>query len=119
MKEKFLAPYETAKALKGAGYLQEESDYVYYNGDIYPRLMRTQDEDFIAAPTYIEVMDWFKEKNILFSVTCDFYVNTTEPWYRGAIIVPDMSFANTRLTNTCSSYEECINDLIFKAIELI
>lgn len=129
MNNKYFVSFETAKVLKEKGYSLQDSDYYWMMADgDKPELIHHfakaefgeyYDAIYIPSPTYHEVVDWFKEKNILFSITCDFYVNTTEPWYRGAIMIPDMSFDKTRLTNTSSTYEECVNELINKAIELI
>lgn len=126
MKQKYYLPIETAKRLKELGYNHQDHYWMINEGEepyiinLYDKLDYEDDgvnATFIPTCTYHETIDWFKEKNILFSITCDFYVNTIEPWYRGIVITSNNM--NNIVSNACSSYEECLNELIKKALTYV
>ena len=78
MNKKFYVPFETAKILKKAGYLQSGSDMYYNpNGELFTRteLEAGYNEEYpimityyYAAPAYCEVLDWLVGKRIYIDI---------------------------------------------------
>lgn len=120
MKQKFFVPYETAQALKAAGYPQDESDYVYYqDGDLYPRLMSTNEQGFTAAPTYHEVVDWLESKGVLIDCTCGYDYDTKKEWYRCFVIQRERRLEDKYISKVAPTREETLNAAILKALEVV
>lgn len=66
--------------------------------------------------TYFDILNWLKSKGILVSITCDYYVNSDEPWFRAAVCSKTIDW---KYTPTCSSYEEVLSQAFYKAVELL
>lgn len=125
MNTKFFVPYGTAKLLKEKGYPQLEpehhyningemvifsDDYEGYTEDIIMRIV----QDFYAAPTYHEVLDWLENKDII--------IESTKRWVRGnyyAWFSDVHRYDGTIETFVEETREEAINQAIIYALELI
>ena len=117
MNAKFFVPYETAKALKAAGYPQNDSDYVYYNGELLPRLMSTNEAGFIASPTYHEAVDWLEGKGVLIDCTCGYDYDTKKEWYRCFVIQRERRLEDKYISKVAPTREEALNAAILAALE--
>lgn len=106
--------FEVAKAIKGAGYPQDNSDYLYdANGAFAGRLdyeswgISTWDK--IAKPTYLEVWLWlWREKKI--SIDAEFIPIGTGGW--GNFVFGKRVFTN-------GQYQADPEEAIIEAIEYI
>lgn len=60
----FFVPFEMALDLKEAHYPQDKSSYYYsiLDGEIYDKQIYTNNNCFIAAPTYRKVFEWLSTK---------------------------------------------------------
>ena len=100
MNAKYFVPFETAKQLKEKGYPQG-----------------WELEDYCAAPTYHEVVDWLEEKGIYLHCYSPTRVQDIGQYTAGVFN------SNTNDWGTCKSVystrEEALNAAILKALEMI
>lgn len=136
MNTKFFVPFDTAKLLKDKGYDIEISFYYTtdevlkshagfdreaWDGD--PCLLDFSnsdlqkwysEENYIAAPTYHEVLDWLEDKGIIIESTKRWTENYCYVWSSGII-------RHDNLIKTCigETREEAFNKAIIYALKLI
>ena len=136
MESKYFVPFETAKLLKEKGYDTEISFYYITDGvlkshagfdrevwDGDPCLLDYsnsdlqkwyREENYIAAPTYHEVLDWLENKDII--------IESTKRWVRGNYYswFSDVHQYNGPIeTFIDETREEAINQAIIYAIEIL
>lgn len=127
MKDKFFVPFETAKALKEAGY--NEPTIFYYDSDDYGKELLAAPSYFcgysneqwnkpingggryISAPTYHEVEDWLEGKGQIVQAG-----RADENWYG---LLGDACDRDVIDLGSYSTREEALNAAILKALELI
>ena len=131
MKSKFFVPFETAKLLKEKGYPQLGTEHYYnINGDIvvfsddyegYTEdiIMRIE-QDFFAALTYHEVLDWLDGKGIYVSAFLCIgetdKEDTYKIWWKSFIDIPPYEEQSSAV---CSTREEALNNGIIKALKML
>lgn len=133
MNAKFFVPFETAKQLREKGY-NEKISYAYNKGRRIVRagvidcnntdwdnLRKVQSSypprlDYIAAPTYHEVVDWLEGKGYVIEALnlCRIAIGRIE--WRGRVtdVENDYEYGDWALTR-----EAALNAAILKALEMI
>ncbi len=118
MKQKFFVPYETAQALKAAGYNEKVNGYYTKGKDdtlciaYCECLLNNTDQVYygdIAAPTYHEVVDWLEENGV--KVWAEWI---GDDWCGVCV----WSSARIRYTNHYGSREEALNATILAVLEM-
>ena len=118
MDSKFFVPFETAKQLKEKGYPQD-MDYLYDTDGCrkwrHLTLYQMDKLNFVAAPTYHEVVDWLREQYGLI-VCVGFSVARCWTWSVGRLreILTLGAYGEKESTR-----EEALNVAILKALEMI
>ena len=129
MDKKFFVPFETAKQLKEKGY-NEKISYAYNkvrrivragvidcNNTDWDNLCKVQSSypprlDYIAAPTYHEVVDWLEGKGIEITSRKVYNFRTGQWEWRGNAKNEEYSFFELGVTR-----EAAINAAILHALE--
>lgn len=128
MKQKFFVPYETARALKAAGYNEKVNGYYTKGKDdtlciAYCEcpLNNTDQEAYgdIAAPTYHEAVDWLEGKGILIDCTCGYDYDTKKEWYRCFVIQRERRLEDKYISNFAPTREGALNAAILAALEVL
>lgn len=140
MNKKFFVPFKTAKLLKEKGYDTKVSFYYTTDGvlkshaafdreawDGDPCLLDYsnsdlqkwyREENYIAAPTYHEVVDWLEEKGIYVSAFLCIgetdKEDTYKIWWKSFIDIPPYEEQSSAV---CSTREEALNESILKALK--
>lgn len=133
MDAKFFVPFETAKQLKEKGY-NEKISYAYNkerrivragvidcNNTDWDNLRKVQSSypprlDYIAAPTYHEVVDWLYEKKIC--ITCH-PAYSYEGQYNGFQYEMQTYDEDDYPDDIYRTREEALNAAILKALEML
>lgn len=138
MNNKFFVPFETAKLLREKGY-NEKISYAYNkerrivragviragvidcNNTDWDNLRKVQSSypprlDYIAAPTYHEVVDWLYEKKIC--ITCH-PAYSYEGQYNGFQYEMQTYDEDDYKDDIYRTREEALNAAILKAIEML
>ena len=115
MKDKFFVPFETAQALKAAGYNEECKDWydskgVLWSNDTFEPNNSDLAEMQYSAPTYHEVVDWLKGKKVRI------YAEYCKGW---AGFIDNGEAKEVEATAVYSTREEALNAAILKALEMI
>lgn len=118
MDKKFFVPFETAKLLKEKGYPQLEPEHYYningemvifsddYEGYTEDIIMKIA-QDFYAAPTYHEVVDWLEKK----------WYPVEVMWTREHSELVWNCLVNHEMTKNYPTREGAINAAILKVLE--
>ncbi len=130
MNNKFFVPFETAKALKEAGYNEGCRDWYDRDGLLWAYETETTNRELLevqtSAPTYHEVLDWLEGKGLYI----DYNINS---WYSLETKEHKMSYVayivvfeprshcarDAYQSATYYSREEAIYDAIFQAIKTL
>ena len=123
MDSKFFVPFETAKLCKEKGYPQVYADCYYRDTEnnwemivsqytpTEVRIGRTQNQEYIAAPTYHEVVDWLEGKGIYISIM--YFSKQGKTW--NATVEGNMQ----ALVFGKTTREEALHAAILHALEMI
>lgn len=121
MDKKFFVPFKTAQQLKEKGYPQLEPEHHYningemvifsddYEGYTEDTIMRIA-QDFYAASTYHEVLDWLQGKGIRICVDCCVY------W---SGFIDKYETDELEKTKLCNTREEALNESILAALKML
>lgn len=137
MNAKFFVPYETAQLLKEKGY-NEKITFAYNkqkqvvhagtrdcNNIDWDNLRKVQSSypprlDYIAAPTYHEVLDWLEERGIRIEVRMAYHFREKQwSWCGHVYVVEDEDYETSQLADWSSTREEALNAAILKALEMV
>lgn len=137
MDAKFFVPFETAKQLREKGY-NEKISYAYNkerrivragvidcNNTDWDNLRKVQSSypprlDYIAAPTYHEVVDWLEGKGIRIEVRMAYHFRKKQwSWCGYVYVVEDEDYETSQLADWCSTREQALNAAILKALEML
>ncbi len=128
MNAKFFVPYETAKALKVAGYNEKVNGYYTKGNDDAPCIaycgfpINNTDQETcsdISAPTYHEVVDWLEGKGVLIDCTCGYDYDTKKEWYRCFVMQRERRLEDKYISKVAPTREEALNAAILAALEVV
>lgn len=122
MNKKFIVPFEMAKLLKEKGYPQLGTEHYYningdmvvfsddYEGYTEDIIMRIE-QDFYAAPTYHEVVDWLEGRKVRI------YAEYCNGWWYG--FIDNSETMEIEATVRYQTREEALNAGILAALEML
>lgn len=137
MNAKFFVPFDTAQRLKEKGY-NEKISYAYNkvrrivragvidcNNTDWDNLRKVQSSypprlDYIAAPTYHEVVDWLEGKGIRIEVRVAYHFREKKwSWCGYVYIVEDEDYETSQLADWSFTREGALNAGILAALKML